>query len=433
MTLLKAYQFSFIMLIVFIGAMFVALIACDKSSDEDNADECPESSKGDSNADDEGDGDSDDNNNADATPYPFENPLYIDVFLSGDGLYPIYRIPAMITTEAGTLLAFAEGRQSKNDHSHNDIVQRRSTDQGFTWGPVIVIVEEGDDTLSDPLPVQITQGPKAGRILFFYTRFPNGCHHNCVEPGYDGPKNSRNYMLSSDDEGVTWQGPFEVTREFKPETVNYVSGGPGFAIEKRHAPNVRRLVLPFRAGNPTKVFAIFSDDGGETWKRGQYADDSQIEGRSNEVQIVELPDGSLYLNARSANGTKHRKVARSYDGGENWTPLINDPALVEPQVMASVLQFSDSADGDIARLLYSGPNNRIERIFGEVKLSYDDGETWPVNKIVWPGIFAYSVLTRIDCGTVGLLFEDRIWYHQLTLARFSIEWLTNGADRPACD
>ena len=420
-------------LIFAIGLLFLTPNACDNSRNQEDNENCPESSDDDSITYDEGSEDDENNSSDDDTPYPFEDPDYIDVFISSDGLYPIYRIPAIITTQKGTLLAFAEGRQSTNDHSHNDMVMRRSPDGGFSWGPVSVIAEEGDDTLSDPLPVQITEGPNKGRILFFYTRFPNGCHHDCVEPGYDGPKNSRNYMLTSDDDGLTWQGPIELTRQFKPCDVNYVSGGPGFAIEKKHSPNIGRIVLPYRAGNPTEVFAIFSDNGGETWKKGQYADDSITEGRSNEVQIVELPDGSLYLNARSAKGTKHRKVAYSYDAGETWTPLVDDPELVEPQVMASIFQFSDPADGDIARLLYSGPNNSIERIFGEIKLSYDNGETWPASKIVWPGIFAYSVLTRIDCNTVGLLFEDRIWFHQLTLARFSIEWLTDGADRPACE
>lgn len=149
--------------------------------------------------------------------------------------------------------------------------------------------------------------------------------------------------------------------------------------------------------------------------------------------MAEMPDGSLYLNSRSSRGTRHRKIARSDDGGETWTPLEDDGELVEPECMASVLQFSGLVGGDIPRLLYSGPNNSITRIFGGIRLSYDDGQTWPVDRIVWPGIFAYSVLTRIDCDTVGVLFEDNIWLHRLRLARFSIEWLTDGMDRPACD
>ena len=158
-----------------------------------------------------------------------------------------------------------------------------------------------------------------------------------------------------------------------------------------------------------------------------------MEGGVNEVQVAEQSDGSLYLNARSSHGTKHRRVARSYDGGETWTSLADDEELVEPECMASVLQFSGRTAGDIPRLLYSGPNNQINRSFGEIKLSYDHGETWPVTKIVYPGIFSYSVLTRINCDTIGVLFEDNIWFHKLRLARFSIEWLTDGMDRPSCD
>lgn len=379
-----------------------------------------------------GDYDDEAGDDDDGPPYPFDEPVFMDVFLSGDGRYPIYRIPALITTQAGTLLAFAEGRQSINDHSKNDLVLRRSTDGGFSWGELTVIAEEGDDCLSDPLPVQITLGPNTGRILFFYTLFPEGCHHNCVEPGYDGPKNSKNFMLTSDDDGLTWQGPVELTATFKTEALRYISGGPGFAIQKRQDPHAGRIVLPFRQSDPMQVLAIYSDDGGGTWQRGEVADDSLIDGNADEVQIAELPDGSLYLNARRQPGNNLRGVARSIDGGETWTPLTDDEQLPEPQCMASVLQFSGLTDDDRPRLLYSGPNNQVTRIFGAVRLSYDDGLTWPIAKVVWPKIFAYSVLTRIDCRTVGVLFEDNFRAHQLRLARFSIEWLTDGADRPVC-
>ncbi len=366
-------------------------------------------------------------------PYPFDEPVLIDVFQSLDGRYPVYRIPALITTLDGTLLAFAEGRQSTNDHSENDIVMRRSTDGGFTWGPLVVIAEEGSDCLNDPLPVQLVIGPRAGRILFFYTRFPEGCHTDCVEPGYDGPGKSRNYMLTSEDDGLSWQGPIEVTRQFRPESKRYVSGGPGFAIQKRLEPHAGRIVLPFRESSPVKVLAVYSDDSGETWERGEPADDTGSAGHGDEVQIAELPNGSLYLNSRSSGGNKLRKVARSTDGGETWTPLLDDEELVEPQCMAGILSFSGVGDRDVSRLLYTGPDNQTTRVSGEIKLSYDGGETWPVSKVLWPGIFAYSVPTRIDCKTAGVLFEDNIWFHRLRLARFSIEWLTNGMDRPACN
>jgi len=397
-----------------------ALISCGEDESDDDDDQA---------SDDDIDGDNDD----DGPPYPFDEPEIVDVFESRDGRYPIYRIPALITTSSGTLLAFAEGRQSILDHSENDMVLRRSTDSGFTWEPHQVIAEAGSHCLSDPMPVQIAVGPNAGRILFFYTFFPEGCHHTCVQPGYDGPQNSKNFLLTSDDEGLTWQGPIELTRTFRPESIRYVTGGPGFAIQKRLEPNAGRIVLPFRQADPMQVLAIYSDDGGQTWLRGEVADDSQTDGTGNEVQIAETADGSLYLNSRNSKGHKLRKIARSFDGGETWTPLADDENLVEPQCMASVLQFSGLTDGDISRLLYSGPNNQVARIFGEIRLSYDGGETWPVSKIVYPGIFAYSVLTRIDCETAGVLFEDDIRLHRLRLARFSIEWLTDGTGRPLCE
>jgi len=356
----------------------------------------------------------------------------IDVFVSGDGLYHTYRIPSLIKTRAGTLLAFAEGRASTNDHAENDIVMRRSTDDGLSWSEVRVLRDDGTDSLNDPLVVQVRQGPHQDRILLTFERFPAGCHANCVVPGYEGDKVERVYLMFSDDDGLSWSEPIEISRQVKRETAHLAAGGPGIGIQKLLPPRVNRIVMPFRQQHPSRVYAVFSDDGGDTWGMGSLADDSQTRGGANEVQMVELADGALLLNARSYDGTKHRKVAKSVDGGDSWTPLEDDDELIEPVVMASTYRFSGISDGDPGRILFAGPNSRAFRINGAVWLSYDEGESWSVSRTIWPFVYGYSILTRLDCNNAALLFERGINSRYLSLFRFSIAWLTNGADPGSC-
>ena len=118
------------------------------------------------------------------------------VFEAGVDDYPHIRIPSILALSNGTILAFAEGRQG-GDHAKNDIILKRSMDNGKTWGAVQVIDDQGGDSLNDPLPVEVRSGPHAGRMYLFYMSFPEGCHTNCVAMGY-GPKSSHNWMTYSE-------------------------------------------------------------------------------------------------------------------------------------------------------------------------------------------------------------------------------------------
>ncbi|MCB9881280.1 MAG: exo-alpha-sialidase [Planctomycetes bacterium] len=359
-------------------------------------------------------------------------PTPVEVFRSGDGLYHTYRIPAIQRTQSGALLAFAEGRASASDHAQNDIVMRRSDDGGNTWGPVITLRDEGGDSLNNPCVMQIERGLFAGRLILMYQRYPQGCHTNCVQPGFTGSNVLRSYYMVSNDDGRTWTWPVEITASVKrPSPVRAVSSGPGIGIQKRHAPNAGRIVFPFNQvdlSGSWKVYTVFSDNGGIDWSYGQVADDSQIGGEGNEVQIIERSDGSLLLNSRRTGGKPFRKVAESFDAGLTWTPLRDDEWLASPRVMASVFQFTDPVDGfQRERILFSGPLSLNNRRMGAVHLSHDGGTTWPWSKIVERDGFAYSVLTSIDERTMGCLYETDD-YGRISLVRFTVEWLSDGRD-----
>jgi sialidase-1 len=170
---------------------------------------------------------------------------------------------------------------------------------------------------------------------------------------------------------------------------------------------------------------VFSDDHGKTWQIGG---DPQPRGQTNECQVAELSDGSLLLNMRGINGT-HRRITRSSDGGITWSPVTEDPTLIEPRCQASLLTFTDAISQDRNRLLFANPAG-LTRANLVIRLSYDDGKSWPVAKTLNPGPSAYSCLTVLADATIGCLYERGATtaHDKITFARFNAEWLTAGRD-----
>ncbi|MCP4642780.1 MAG: exo-alpha-sialidase [bacterium] len=350
-------------------------------------------------------------------------------FVSGDDGYHTFRIPATIVTQAGTVLAFAEGRASRSDHAQNDIVLKRSTDGGRHWGPIQLVAEDGGNCLNNPLAVVVRE---TGRILFMYQRYPEGHHEMAVKPGHEGPLICRGFITVSDDDGLTWTTPKDITSMVKrPTGATSIAGGPGIGIQLRRGPHKGRILVPFNEGPKTefRVYAVYSDDLGETWAYGDLVPEAP-KGHGNELQFVELVDGSILLNSRSRGGDKRRLTAISKDGGITWSPLENDPTLVEPECMGSIIRYSDPLDGKRSRLAYAGPNSQSERENGTVWLSYDEGKTWPVSKTIQPWPYAYSCLTVLPDGMIGCLYETGFneSYERIDFARIPLEWLTDGAD-----
>jgi sialidase-1 len=191
------------------------------------------------------------------------------------------------------------------------------------------------------------------------------------------------------------------------------------------------LIIPFNEGPyyQWNNFAVFSDDRGQNWKCGQdvpgaFVADEKLGQRSqiNEVQMVELSDGSVRLNSRQFAGAKVRRGSISRDGGKTWSRVHEFPELTDPSCMASTIRYSFADGTTPGQLLHSGPDS-TKRERGTIYLSTDDGKTWPVRRVLYPGSFAYSVLTRFADGTVGCLFEADN-YGRIVFARFPLEWLS---------
>jgi sialidase-1 len=344
-----------------------------------------------------------------------------DVFVGGREGYPAYRIPALVVTERGTLLAFAEGRARLGDHAENDLVLKRSHDNGRTWGPVQVVAEDGTNSLNNPTAVVVRE---TGRVLLLYQRYAAGFDEHKAEPGLEGPRICRSFLITSDDEGATWSRPRDLTASVKrPIVVTSTACGPGIGIELRRGPHAGRILVPFNQGpyGHWRVYAAFSDDQGITWRYGKTAEET-TPGFANEVQFAELADGSVLLNARNQGGSHHRKIATSRDGGGSWSALQDDPALVDPPCQAGLLRHPNRGDTKQDVFLFSNPASTSARSNGTIRLSRDEGQTWPAQRVLYPGSFAYSCLASLSDGAVGCLF-DRDGYSKITFTRFATTWV----------
>ena len=351
--------------------------------------------------------------------------VQIDLFISGEGGYHTYRIPSIIVTPGGAVLAFCEGRKhGRGDSGDIDIVMRRSPDGGETWEPMRVIADFGSDTIGNPCPVVDRE---TGVIWLLLTHnLGDDTEREIMEGTSRGTRTV--WVMRSEDEGETWSEPVEITASVKPPNWTWYATGPGVGIQLRYGEHRGRLIIPCdHALAGSKVYrshVIYSDDHGESWRLGGAVGD-----HVNECQVVELVDGRLLLNMRSYHGRNRRAVAFSADGGLTWSEPTLDPTLIEPVCQASILRFTDRIEGDRNRILFSNPaSTRRERM--TVRLSYDEGRSWPISKVIHEGPSAYSCLAVFPDMTIGCLYErGRLHpYERITLARFTLEWLTDGAD-----
>ncbi|MFC4993390.1 sialidase family protein [Rubritalea tangerina] len=309
-----------------------------------------------------------------------------------------YRIPSLLTTKQGSILAFSERRLGLHDHAQNDIVLKRSTDGGKTWGKEIVAVEDGMHSINDPLTVQLDDG----RIMLMYARFPYGRHARAsgwikmADPGYDNPEtNILTFITYSSDDGLTWSKPQDITRSVKQ--AHWLNANtPGAMIQLKKGPHKGRIITPLWGCVPVEkegkiqrsweIAVAYSDDLGKTWKRTNSLDDPE-KGFPNECQIAEASNGDLVIISRNQSGERMRKKSISKDGGLTWSVLKTDPTLPSVACMGSIISGPQKADGSWD-LYATFPSNK-GRKNGQIAISNDNGQTFNIKSII-TGPFAYS-------------------------------------------
>jgi sialidase-1 len=357
-----------------------------------------------------------------AAPAPAHADLtQTDVFVSGASGYHTFRIPSVIATKRGTLLAFCEGRRkSGSDSGDIDVVLRRSFDRGKTWSALSVVANMGENTIGNPCPVVDRD---TGRIWLPLTwNDGRDTEKQIMDAKSHQPR--RVFMTYSDDDGQSWAPLADISNSTRRPNFRWYATGPGVGIQTKRG----RLVIPCNhsdhdyGGHPYRSHVIYSDDGGRTWRLG-----GALDGKTNECQVVERKDGSLLINMRSYAGKNRRAIATSDDGGKTWSPVTLDDALIEPVCQASILRYTLPNRYHTSRILFANPAS-TKRENMTVRISYDEGATWPISKVVYEGSSAYSCLVVVPDMTLGLLYE-RDNYKKITFAKFDLDWLTDGKDK----
>lgn len=347
-----------------------------------------------------------------------------DLFTARHDGYHTYRIPGIVMTLDGTLLAYATARDADIwDYGHYSTVLRRSTDRGVTWSAMEVFVDGGKSTVDNC--VLIVDRKREGVVHHLY----------CVDY-------ARTCYRRSTDHGRTFSPAADITQPFAEFAAEYKfilqATGPGHGIQLDNG----RLIVPVwlspsKEQFPSAVSLIYSDDHGDTWTRGPLIVRSgDPPTHPMEGVVAQLSDGRVMMNIRNEADVHQRAVAFSANGGTDWSVPQFDPHLREPICFGSLLAVPRDVAGVAGVLLFAHPDN-VERTVDlgppqyrdrknlTVRLSRNDGTDWVDSLVIEPGFSGYSDLCAGPDGTVYCLYERGAitsYYDPaaVTLARFNL-------------
>ena len=342
-----------------------------------------------------------------------------NIFTAREGGYHHYRIPTLVVTQKGTVVALCEARKGTGlDWDPSAILFRKSSDNGETWGEVKTIQYSEKEPIHNL--VAIVDGDTV-HLLY--------CQH------YD-----RCFYLKSTDDCETFSDPADITDVFMQYKAEYdwkvIATGPGHCVKMSSGRMVVPVWMSYGTGDgghrPSILSVIYSDDNGATWCRGELIKNT-IKNPS-ETSAVELSDGSLLLNVRNEHyeETGRRAYTVSKDGATGFSEYQFDNQLLEPCCFGCILRY------DKNRILFSNPDTLEGMHYGfkvyrdrknlTVQLSYDDCKTWHSKMVIEEGIAGYSDMAVGKNGKVFILYERDGIAHQydtkyLCFCKFDIECL----------
>jgi len=321
-----------------------------------------------------------------------------------------YRIPGIVTTKSGTLVAVYDIRHDSARDLQGDIEigVSRSTDHGNTWEPMRIALSMGEsgglsraeNGVGDPC---ILLDEMTGDLMIFATWVHGKGGKTAwwsAGPGFEPAETPQLLMTRSKDDGLTWSAPVNLTRQVKQPQWLFTFQAPGRGITMADG----TLVVPFQHQEPDRTPAagmMFSRDHGATWTVS-----ADAKTNTTESQVAEIEPGVLLLSIRDNRGTG-RAMYMTRDMGRTWVPHVADGQLPDPVCMASLLHVPSSENclrRDI--LLFANPADEKERRNMTLRISFDGGATWSGSVLVDAGdSWGYSCLTMVDSETVGILYE----------------------------
>jgi sialidase-1 len=350
----------------------------------------------------------------------------IELFSAGmDGIVE-YRIPSLICTPKGTLIAMVDARvDKKGDIPNNvDLAIRRSLDGGETWEPVQIIVDygqpEGYDIPWGAADAAMVYDKETSTLWALYT-MGQGVGIFLSQPGLDG-HTCQIHAIFSKDEGETWSEPKDISPDCKAPEMKFFGTAPGVGIQTSEGNLVFCIYTTKDSTNTMTASLIVSDDHGEPWERTNAWGDGITS--VTETQIVELPGGTWMVNSRNHYDVKRRLISTSDDNGETWSPGSHDEELPCPTCMASLISIPHPGKKGEQLLIFANPASEKGRKNGTVRVSDDYGESWKWSKQVEPDRYRYSCLTQLKDGNIGLFYEageNELYFRKLTL-----KYLTDG-------
>lgn len=345
------------------------------------------------------------------------------IFAPGDYGSVSYRIPAIITAQDGSLVAITDKRKySSSDLPQDiDIVVRRSEDNGVTWSEPVTMAE--GTGYGQGFGDAVLMKANSGKLVALFVGGPGLSQSTPSNP-------IRSYMCSSLDNGLTWSTPVDITSQIfgagcsDPVRANWQASffGSGHGLCLKDGRLMVVAAIREVAYGVLNNYAIYSDDEGDTWQVSERA----IAG-GDEAKVVELNNGDVLMSSRTSG---NRLWDKSTDRGETWGTNGSWTEIWGNACNADIVRYTSTLDGyDKDRLLHTLPN-ASDRSNVSMWVSYDEGVTWPVKKSLCQGKSAYSSVTILPDGTIGVyLEEDETIPYKMVFMRFSLDWLSNGADQ----
>ena len=326
--------------------------------------------------------------------------------------YTNHRIPGIIVTSKGTVLIYCEARRSLSDWALMDIILQRSQDNGETFSPPVELAKgsEEHNTVNNPVMLE----DRNGRIHFLY----------CEDYSVCGGRILTRY---SDDDGITWSAPIDISDFSMPFYHNVFAFGPGHGITAKDGTLIvpvwmvpKYYEAPVRSHFPSVLSTFYSKDNGETWAIGEILKTRSDVINPNETVAALTSDGNVYLNIRNAGFNRAR--AYSANGYSGWTQFMPDYNLPDPICFGSVASYNDGEKP--YSIIFVNCDSKTERKNVTVRISTDDGHTYPVSRVIDKDRGGYSdIAVDNERKLIYVIYEDKGGTTDY-LAVFNYEWVT---------